>query len=247
MEGRSTEKELLTLRRHLTECARCRAAVAARAGGVRGPGDTVLLKPTKRGLPVGFKVGAVAMSLAVVVGAWRFTKAPAASPSPVASVAAVSPVEASEAGVEQAAMPREPRVAPLALEASTAEVSAVEAPASTLGASTTEASASEASTAEASTEASALEAPRGGPTVRFISAAPESLDDAAGEGASAVAREPRSGGSRRGRARRAREERSVSSRDAPPPPAAEEFDFGIDELEPSPPTLKGRPIRTSLD
>src|SRR5262245_58898459 len=42
--GRSTEQNLTVLRRHLAECARCRAAVAARAGGVRGPGDTVLLK-----------------------------------------------------------------------------------------------------------------------------------------------------------------------------------------------------------
>jgi hypothetical protein len=95
--GRCTEKELAIVRRHLAECARCRAAVAARAGGVRGPGDTVLLKPEKAPLPTGLKLGAVAFSVAVVVGAWRYASAPPAtlvSPlEPAASTAPPAPTE----------------------------------------------------------------------------------------------------------------------------------------------------------
>lgn len=77
--GRSTEQNLTVLRRHLAECGRCRAAVAARAGGVRGPGDTVLLKREKARLPNGIKIIAVAISLLVVIGAWRYAGAPSAA------------------------------------------------------------------------------------------------------------------------------------------------------------------------
>jgi hypothetical protein len=61
------------VRQHLAECGRCRAAVTARAGGVPGPGETVVLKQPARvaPLPIPIKL-AVAMSLVVVVGAWRY-------------------------------------------------------------------------------------------------------------------------------------------------------------------------------
>jgi hypothetical protein len=95
--GRCTGKELAIVRRHLAECARCRAAVAARAGGVRGPGDTVLLKPRKAPLPTALKVGAVVLSLAVVVGAWRYASAPPATLvlplEPAATTAPAAPIE----------------------------------------------------------------------------------------------------------------------------------------------------------
>jgi hypothetical protein len=99
--GRGTEKELAIVRRHLAECARCRAAVAARAGGVRGPGDTILLKPEKAPLPIGLKFGAVALSVAVVVGAWRYASAPPATLAlplePAASTAPPAPPAPTEA------------------------------------------------------------------------------------------------------------------------------------------------------
>jgi hypothetical protein len=74
--GRCTERELAVVRRHLAQCPRCRAAVAARAGGVRGPGDTVLLERVKSPVPTAIKMGAVAMSLLVAVTAWRYAGAP---------------------------------------------------------------------------------------------------------------------------------------------------------------------------
>jgi hypothetical protein len=49
--GRRTEKELVLVRRHLAECARCRAALAARAAGVPGPGETVVLKRPRSAPP----------------------------------------------------------------------------------------------------------------------------------------------------------------------------------------------------
>lgn len=76
--GRRTERELAVVRRHLSECARCRAAVAARAAGVPGPGETVVLKAQRKAaFPTGLKVASVVASLAVVAGAWRYAGAPA--------------------------------------------------------------------------------------------------------------------------------------------------------------------------
>lgn len=74
--GRCTEPELAVVRGHLADCSRCRAAIAARAGGVRGPGHTVLLERVKAPLPTALKVGAVAMSLLAAVTAWRYAAAP---------------------------------------------------------------------------------------------------------------------------------------------------------------------------
>jgi Putative zinc-finger len=89
--GRCTEKELAVVRRHLAECARCRAAVAARAGGVRGPGHTVLMKPKRAPLPTALKIVPVALSVAAVIGAWRYASAPPASTPTVTLVLPLDP------------------------------------------------------------------------------------------------------------------------------------------------------------
>jgi len=80
------------VRRHLPTCARCRAAVVASAAGVRGPGDTVLLKrssePTRWGAAL--KVSSVVVSLLVAGAAWRYG-APAASSQPAPTPAFAQP------------------------------------------------------------------------------------------------------------------------------------------------------------
>jgi len=71
--GRYPKNELVAVRRHLAECARCRAAVVAAASGLRGPGDTVLLKRSEAGtVPTWLKLGVFAVSVLVAGGAWRY-------------------------------------------------------------------------------------------------------------------------------------------------------------------------------
>jgi hypothetical protein len=73
--GRSTEKELAAVRGHLAECARCRGAVATRAGGFRGAGDTTVLEHREAPLPMGIRVGAVVFSLLAATVAWHYSGA----------------------------------------------------------------------------------------------------------------------------------------------------------------------------
>jgi hypothetical protein len=47
--GRCPKERLAAVQRHLARCSRCRAAVVAAAAGVRGPGETVVLKRPSRG------------------------------------------------------------------------------------------------------------------------------------------------------------------------------------------------------
>jgi hypothetical protein len=97
--GRGTEKELAVVRRHLAECGRCRAAVAARAGGVPGPGETVVLKHDVgkvAPLSIPIKLTAVAMSLAVVAGAWRYAAAPLSAEPKAPTIVSAAIAPASE-------------------------------------------------------------------------------------------------------------------------------------------------------
>jgi hypothetical protein len=109
--GRCPTKDLRAVQRHLPTCARCRAAVVASAAGVRGPGDTVVLKRSDAVGAAGgrtrtvLKVGSVVVSLLVVGGAWRFGQSsplPEASP-PAAAPAASSPAASSPAASSPAA------------------------------------------------------------------------------------------------------------------------------------------------
>jgi hypothetical protein len=99
--GQCPAKDLRAVQRHLPTCARCRAAVVASAAGVRGPGETVVLKRSGvrgggRGRTV-LKVASVAVSLLVVGGAWRYGQSSTLPPSsPPAAAPFAAPASASE-------------------------------------------------------------------------------------------------------------------------------------------------------
>src|SRR4051812_39472877 len=85
--GRCPKERLAEVQRHLAVCKRCRGAVVAKATGIRGPGDTVLMRrpppPRSHGA---LKFLAVAVSLLAVGGAWVFT----ALPKPTATLRALT-------------------------------------------------------------------------------------------------------------------------------------------------------------
>jgi hypothetical protein len=118
-EGRCPKSELARVRRHLPNCARCRAAVVAAAAGVRGPGDTVLLTRAGSGGPArtGLKVASVAVSLVVAGAAWRFgVSAPSVSaPSFSATSPALAPASPALAPASPAPpIPAAPEASPAA-------------------------------------------------------------------------------------------------------------------------------------
>jgi hypothetical protein len=87
--GRCAMEELDVARRHLADCARCRAAVVAVASGVPGPGETVVMQRAERApaLPNWFKYAAVLVSLLVAGATWRYGAVPKpTAPSPVPEV-----------------------------------------------------------------------------------------------------------------------------------------------------------------
>src|SRR4051812_16659461 len=88
--GRCPTHQLSAVQRHLSSCARCRAGVVAAASGDRGLGDTVAQERPSRALRTGLKLAAVAVSVLVAGGAWKY----AASAMPRA---VVPPSAASEA------------------------------------------------------------------------------------------------------------------------------------------------------
>jgi len=104
--GRCTARALAGIGHHLSACARCRSAIAARAARGRSLGDTVLLKPKRAPLPAAFKFGAVALSMAAIVAAWRYVGVPSRPPSPIALTYADSrPSGAFEAEREASEVP----------------------------------------------------------------------------------------------------------------------------------------------
>jgi hypothetical protein len=115
--GRCPTKDLRAVQRHLPTCARCRAAVVASAAGVRGPGDTVVLKRSDAvgsgGGPArtALKVGSVVVSLLVVGVAWRYgqssTLAESSPPAAAPSASLPAAAEASAAVRPSAPLPSE--------------------------------------------------------------------------------------------------------------------------------------------
>ena|SRR5688572_27749061 len=94
--GRCPREKLSLVREHLEGCTRCRAAVVSAATGVRGPGETVLLRrPVVRDRR-GLKRAAVVVSLLAVVAAWGYGASPGPAVVPLSSVqvqAALRPVQ----------------------------------------------------------------------------------------------------------------------------------------------------------
>jgi ribosomal protein S27AE len=98
-KGRYPKDKLAEVKRHLERCPRCRAGVVAAAVGVRGPGDTVVYKRPGTTVRRGLKGLAVAVSLLVAGGAWRYSSSvkPSTNPAPVATAGreAVEPTPAA--------------------------------------------------------------------------------------------------------------------------------------------------------
>jgi hypothetical protein len=225
--GRGTEKELAVVRQHLAECGRCRAAVAARAGGVPGPGETVVLTQAARvaPLPIPIKLAAVAMSLVVVIGAWRYAAAP-----PSAKPEVPSTLTDGLAAAEPFRMTPPPPVSqspgvivPSTMSESTPSDAMPVSPASAPDSQPLETTAPQ---------------PDSAPTVVGDAGIVQTFDSTDTEPATAPTR-------RRGRL--PRDQSAPSVRGTSPSPADDEFDFGIDEPPPTRPTVAGRAIRTTLD
>lgn len=71
--GRCPKDRLREVQRHLTKCTRCRTAVVSAASGVRGPGETVVLKRPSRIVSRAAKALAVAASVGALGLAWHHT------------------------------------------------------------------------------------------------------------------------------------------------------------------------------
>jgi hypothetical protein len=106
--GRCPKEELAMAQRHLSECARCRAAVVAAATGLRGPGETVvMMRRASASAPAGVKVAAVLMSLLVAGWAWGYDSAPKASEPSGATQAGDGAAQGRAAPSDRAAAVRE--------------------------------------------------------------------------------------------------------------------------------------------
>jgi hypothetical protein len=100
--GRCPKERLAAVQRHLARCSRCRAAVVSAAAGVRGPGETVVLKRPSRVVGRISKALLVVASVAAVGAAWRYTvvskpESTAAVPLQAQSVPAMPLVEDEQA------------------------------------------------------------------------------------------------------------------------------------------------------
>lgn len=73
--GRCPKERLPAVPRNLAKCSRCRAAVISAAAGVRGPGETVVLKRPRRVVGRISKALVVAASMTAAGAAWRRTVA----------------------------------------------------------------------------------------------------------------------------------------------------------------------------
>jgi hypothetical protein len=106
--GRCLPKELFEAGRHLPGCARCRAAVVAAASGIRGPGETIVLKRSSRKGLTWLKVAASLISVLVAGAAWRYGAALRPSLPPRVEAVRVQTALAPAASREASPSPESP-------------------------------------------------------------------------------------------------------------------------------------------